>query len=70
MNQTTGQNMAASDKISNLRATFEILSYLHVDARRDGHTELADRLEFAMNYSEQKLAELKTASPLQATPVL
>ncbi len=46
---------------SNLRAIFEILSYLHLDAERDGHPELAERLEFAMNHAESKLATLKTA---------
>jgi len=47
------------EKASNLRAIFEILAYLHVDARKDGYGELADRLEFAMSHAEQQLGHLK-----------
>lgn len=59
MNGTMEQPLPANDRVNNLRATFEILAYLQVDARKDGHPELADRLEFAMTYAEQKLKQLK-----------
>ena len=42
--QTSGD-----EKASNLRAIFEILSYIHVDAQRDNYTELAERIDFALN---------------------
>ncbi|MFB9353633.1 hypothetical protein [Sneathiella chinensis] len=45
----------------NLRAIFEILSYLHVDAVQDGYPDLAERLEFTMNCAERHLKELKQA---------
>lgn len=51
-----------SDRQTNLQAIFDILAYLHVDARRDGHPELADRLDFAMNYVEGKLKEIKNGA--------
>ncbi|TNE39927.1 MAG: hypothetical protein EP348_02890 [Alphaproteobacteria bacterium] len=41
------------DTASNLRAIFEILSYIHVDAQRDNYAELADRIEFALNLAEK-----------------
>jgi len=59
MNGTIEQAGPTADRLNNMRATFEILAYLQVDARKDGHPELADRLEFAMIYAEQKLKELK-----------
>lgn len=67
MNMTigpAGQTPAAevTDRVTNLQAIFDILAYLHVDARRDGHPELADRLDFAMNYAEGKLKELKSGA--------
>ena len=60
-NGPTGQPNAPEikDRVTNLQAIFDILAYLHVDARRDGHPELADRLDFAMNYVEGKLKEVK-----------
>ena len=48
--QTTGD-----EKASNLRAIFEILSYIHVDAQRDDYTELADRIDFALNLAERMI---------------
>ena len=59
MNDTQSQNPSIDERVNNLRATFEILAYLQVDARRDGHQELVDRLEFAMNCAEHKLSTLK-----------
>lgn len=41
------------DSASNLRAIFEILSYILVDAQHDNHKELAERIEFALNYAEK-----------------
>lgn len=61
MTTITDPNAQQSENTNNLRAIFEILAYLHVDAEKDGHTDLADRLEFAMNYAEKKLTSLKTA---------
>ncbi len=46
---------------NNLRAIFEILSYLQLDAKRGGHDELAERLGFAMTHAENKLADAKSA---------
>ena len=48
------------EKINNLKAIFDILAYLQVDAKQDGLAELSDRLEFAMNCAEQQLSFLKT----------
>ncbi|GEM_PF-6298811 len=59
-NPVTDPNLQG-EQVNNLRAIFEILSYLLVDARQDGHKELADRLEFTMNYVEQKLSEVNRA---------
>ena len=42
-----------AEKASNLRAIFEILSYIHVDAARDNYKELAQRIEFALNHAEE-----------------
>jgi hypothetical protein len=42
--------------VSSLRAIFEILSYVHADARDEGFLELADRIEFALNAAENALA--------------
>jgi hypothetical protein len=41
------------DSASNLRAIFEILSYILVDAQHDNHKELAERIEFALNCAEK-----------------
>ncbi|MZR29893.1 hypothetical protein [Sneathiella litorea] len=43
----------AADKASNLRAIFEILSYIHADALKDNYKELGDRIEFALNLAEE-----------------
>ena len=46
-----------TEKASNLRAIFEILSYIHVDAAKDDFKELADRIEFALNLAEKLIRE-------------
>ncbi|MCG8490790.1 MAG: hypothetical protein MI743_04185 [Sneathiellales bacterium] len=61
MNATASERDTQSEKTNNLRAIFEILSYLHEDAKLDGHDELAERLEFTMNYAERQLLMVKTA---------
>ena len=61
MNNSATDPAIQGEQVNNLRAIFEILSYLLVDARQDGHKELAERLEFTMNYAEQKLAEASQA---------
>lgn len=43
----------AAERASNLRAIFEILSYIHADALKDNYRELADRIEFALNLAEE-----------------
>ncbi len=43
----------AAERASNLRAIFEILSYIHADALKDNYKELADRIEFALNLAEE-----------------
>ena len=67
MNYTAGASGQSDEKAHNLRAIFEILAYLQVDAKRDGFGELADRLEFAMNHAEQQLGHLK--NPATVPPV-
>ncbi|MCF8466748.1 MAG: hypothetical protein K9G33_05050 [Sneathiella sp.] len=52
-------NPSGDDGVSNLRAIFEILSYIHVDAQRDNHTELADRIDFALNLAEKMIKDGK-----------
>lgn len=59
MNDVIDTQVLEIDKANNLKAIFEILAYLQVDAKKDGMIELSDRLEFAMNLAEQKLTELK-----------
>lgn len=57
------------EKANNLKATFDILAYLQVDAKQDQNWELSERLEFAMNCAERQLSAVKnnsaviTASP-------
>jgi hypothetical protein len=57
------------EKANNLKATFDILAYLQVDAKQDQNWELSERLEFAMNCAERQLSSIKnnpavmTASP-------
>jgi len=46
-------NDDAAERASNLRAIFEILSYIHTDALKDNYKELADRIEFALNLAEE-----------------
>lgn len=41
------------ESASNLRAVFEILSYILVDAQHGNHKELAERIEFALNCAEK-----------------
>ncbi|MEH6495300.1 MAG: hypothetical protein V7740_06105 [Pseudomonas marincola] len=67
MNYSAGAPVQTEEKTHNLRAIFEILAYLQVDAKRDGFGELADRLEFAMNHAEQQLSHLK--NPATVAPV-
>ena len=67
MNYTAGASGQNEEKAHNLRAIFEILAYLQVDAKRDGFGELADRLGFAMNHAEQQLGHLK--NPAIVPPV-
>ncbi|OUR76209.1 hypothetical protein A9Q83_15505 [Alphaproteobacteria bacterium 46_93_T64] len=67
MNYSNNPSGNTDEKASNLRAIFEILAYLQVDAKRDGYGELADRLEFAMNHAERQLSHLKnpqTVAPM------
>ncbi|MEH6546378.1 MAG: hypothetical protein V7701_08120 [Sneathiella sp.] len=45
------------DSASNLRAIFEILSYILVDAQHDNHKELAERIEFALNCAEKQIKQ-------------
>lgn len=66
MSMTIGQSGQpaegqGTDRVTNLQAIFDILAYLQVDARRDGDLELADRLDFAMNYAERELKKLKSS---------
>lgn len=60
---TTDKDESACD----LRAIFEILSYIHVDAREGRHDELSDRIEFALDCAE-KLIKKKTVKPQSANP--
>lgn len=65
MQRTQDAPSGYGEKINNLKAIFDILAYLQVDAKADGLGELSDRLEFAMNYAEQQLGFLnkeRTAS--------
>jgi|GEM_PF-4127660 len=55
MSYTDGTSAPQNESHKNLRAIFEILSYLQEDARRDGYIELSARLEFAMNNAEENL---------------
>ena len=55
----------AAERVSNLRAIFEILSYIHADALKDNYRELADRIEFALNLAERIIKSGENAS---ATP--
>ena len=56
---------ADAEKASNLRAIFEILSYIHADALKDNYKELADRIEFALNCAEEVI---KGGSKDKASP--
>lgn len=58
----------ADDGASNLRAIFEILSYIHVDAQRDNYSELADRIEFSLNLAEKLIKSGKSGKDVAATP--
>ena len=60
MNTVLNSEAQTNESASNLRATFEILAYILVDAKNDGHSELAERLEFAMNWVERKISERKS----------
>tara|TARA_R110000787_G_scaffold7925_6_gene26455 strand:- start:27982 stop:28248 length:267 start_codon:yes stop_codon:yes gene_type:complete len=55
MAEVSETQTAGDEKASNLRAIFEILSYIHVDAQRDDYTELADRIDFALNLAERMI---------------
>lgn len=63
-------NDDAAERASNLRAIFEILSYIHADALKDNYKELADRIEFALNLAEETIksgGKTVTTSEPQAT---
>ncbi|WP_169566933.1 hypothetical protein [Sneathiella limimaris] len=47
------------EKVNNLKAIFDILAYLQVDAKQDGFPELSERLAFAMDFAEKQLVALK-----------
>ena len=64
---TTEVTDDAADRASNLRAIFEILSYIHADALKDNYKELADRIEFALNLAEQTIKSGANA-PASPTP--
>ncbi|MEH6402339.1 MAG: hypothetical protein V7750_03125 [Sneathiella sp.] len=66
MNYPDGTSAPQNESHKNLRAIFEILSYLHEDARRDGYTELSDRLEFAMNSAEENLRNPVISNAVQS----
>ncbi len=53
----------SDEKANNLKATFDILAYLQVDAKQDQNWELSERLEFAMNCAERQLSAVKNSSP-------
>ena len=61
MADADSSNTPDDDGASNLRAIFEILSYIHVDAQRDNYTELADRIEFSLNLAEKMIRSAKPA---------
>ncbi len=45
------------ESASNLRAIFEILSYIHVDAQEGSFDELSDRIGFALDCAEKLIKE-------------
>ncbi|USG61164.1 hypothetical protein NBZ79_18570 [Sneathiella marina] len=56
MNNPDNRTGLEEDSASNLRAIFEILSYILVDAQNDRYKELeelAERIEFALNLAEK-----------------
>ncbi|MAL79350.1 MAG: hypothetical protein CMN55_09595 [Sneathiella sp.] len=55
-------NVADTEKASNLRAIFKILSYIHADAVKDDFKELADRIEFALNLAEMLVRKNRSAA--------
>jgi transcription termination factor NusB len=57
MPEIESSSAAENEGASNLRAIFEILSYILVDAQRDNQDELADRIEFALNFAEKLVKE-------------
>jgi hypothetical protein len=57
MTETEKPITTGEDGASNLRAIFEILSYILVDAQDDRHTELAERIEFALNLAEKLIKQ-------------
>jgi hypothetical protein len=69
MQQTQDQDTGHDEKVNNLKAIFDILAYLQVDASEDGHLELSDRLGFAMNCAEQQLKHVQTAANQPASSV-
>ncbi|MFT6559042.1 hypothetical protein [Sneathiella sp.] len=64
MNATMQHTPPSPEKQANLKAIFEILAYLKVDAIRDGEKELAARLDFAMNCAEEQLATVSRAQTI------
>lgn len=72
MSEKNSSNSGEDEGASNLRAIFEILSYILVDAQQDNQSELADRIEFALNLAEKLIKEKSTApthpADLEAKP--
>ncbi|MEX0584003.1 MAG: hypothetical protein WD185_10055 [Sneathiella sp.] len=69
MSDASATPIPGDEKASNLRAIFEILSYIHVDAQRDNYTELAERIDFALNLAERMIkGSNAAAAPTQDKP--
>ncbi|MEH6525746.1 MAG: hypothetical protein V7723_06705 [Sneathiella sp.] len=57
MSELDNRTDPGGDSASNLRAIFEILSYILVDAQHDNYKELAERIEFALNCAEKQIKQ-------------
>ncbi|MCR9214184.1 MAG: hypothetical protein NXI13_10740 [Proteobacteria bacterium] len=60
----------ADESASNLRAIFEILSYIHLDAQEGSFHELSDRIGFALDCAERLIKEKTAKSTSDAQPDL
>jgi hypothetical protein len=60
----------ADESASNLRAIFEILSYIHLDAQEGSFHELSDRIGFALDCAEKLIKQNTVKSPSKAQPSL